>query len=166
MQVFIYLAALVAANLAAAALGPNWTPAIGFALIGLDLTLRDALHDRWAGSQVWARMVALIVAAGVLSYLLNPAARPIAIASVLAFMAASLADTAAYVALRRRSLAWRVNGSNVAGALVDSLMFPALAFGAFLPGVSAAQLAAKVAGGALWLVALQKMRGIEKFAAK
>lgn len=155
LQVFIYGGALVAANLTATAFGPLVTPLVGFVLIGLDLTLRDALHDRWERRQLWARMLALIAGAGLVSYLLNPAAKNIAIASVVAFCVAALVDALVYVALAGRTRAQRVNGSNIAAAAVDSLLFPALAFGAFLPGVSALQMAAKVAGGALWLVALR-----------
>jgi uncharacterized PurR-regulated membrane protein YhhQ (DUF165 family) len=46
----------------------------------------------------------------------------------------------------------RANGSNVVGALVDSILFPTIAFGfgAFLLPVVALQFAAKVAGGAVW----------------
>jgi hypothetical protein len=38
----------------------------------------------------------------------------------------------------------------VAGAAVDSLIFPTLAFGALLPHIVALQFVAKVAGGAAW----------------
>ena len=48
------------------------------------------------------------------------------------------------------------NGSNVAGAAVDSLIFPTLAFGALMPHIVAMQFAAKVAGGALWTWALRQ----------
>lgn len=148
--VVVYLSALVAANLAVAALGPTAMPIIAFLLIGLDLTLRDRLHDLWAGRNLWPRMLALIAAAGVASYVLNPASGRIAAASVIAFSLASLADALAYHWLHRRSWAVRVNGSNVAGAAVDSLAFPLLAFGSALPSIVLAQLVAKVMGGMAW----------------
>lgn len=40
-------------------------------------------------------------------------------------------------------------------ALVDSLVFPTVAFGAFLPVIVIGQFAAKVAGGALWSVIIR-----------
>jgi len=40
---------------------------------------------------------------------------------------------------------------------VDSLVFPTIAFGAFLPAVIALQFVAKVGGGALWSLALQSL---------
>jgi uncharacterized PurR-regulated membrane protein YhhQ (DUF165 family) len=99
---------------------------------------------------LWPRILALIAAAGLASYAMNPAAGRIAIASVAAFCAAGLIDAAAYHLMRKRPYLQRSNGSNAAGALADSLIFPALAFGAWLPAVVALQFAAKVAGGAVW----------------
>lgn len=148
--IVIYIATLVAANMAVAWLGPTAMPIIAFLLIGLDLTLRDRLHDRWQGRHLWPRMLALIAVAGLISYGLNPASGPIAVASVAAFSLASLADAAAYQLLASRSWSVRANGSNVVGATVDSLVFPLLAFGTALPSIVLAQLGAKVVGGMLW----------------
>jgi uncharacterized PurR-regulated membrane protein YhhQ (DUF165 family) len=44
----------------------------------------------------------------------------------------------------------RSAGSNVAGAAVDSLIFPTLAFGVLMPHIVALQFVAKVLGGAAW----------------
>ena len=63
--------------------------------------------------------------------------------------AAALVDWAAFARLRGSWLR-RANGSNVAGAAVDSLLFPTIAFGALMPHIVALQFVAKVAGGALW----------------
>jgi uncharacterized PurR-regulated membrane protein YhhQ (DUF165 family) len=48
--------------------------------------------------------------------------------------------------------AWmrRANASNVAGAAIDSLVFPTIAFGVLMPQIILMQFAAKVAGGAVW----------------
>lgn len=150
----LYILALIGANLAATTFGPAATPIIAFFLIGLDLTLRDALHEAWEDAQLWPRMLALVAVAGTVSYLLNPAAGQIAIASALAFTAAAIVDGAVFALLRRKSQAVRVHGSNLAGGAVDSLIFPALAFGVFMPEIFALQLAAKVGGGAAWLAVL------------
>lgn len=157
LYVTIYIATLVGANLAVAWLGPAAMPIIAFLLIGLDLTLRDRLHDRWSGRHLWPRMFGLIVAAGVVSYLLNPVSGPIAVASVVAFSLASLADAAAYHLLEGRSWSIRANGSNLIGATVDSLVFPVMAFGSALPSIVLAQLAAKVVGGMLWALLIVRV---------
>jgi uncharacterized PurR-regulated membrane protein YhhQ (DUF165 family) len=44
----------------------------------------------------------------------------------------------------------RANVSNVAGAALDSLIFPTIAFGALMPHIVLMQFVAKVAGGAVW----------------
>jgi len=149
--VAVYAAAMVLANLSVAAFGPWVSPINAFVLIGLDLALRDWLHVRL---RMW-QMGALIASTGVLTYLLNPAAGQIAVASAAAFTAAALVDWGAFLKLRGSWL-FRANGSNVAGAAVDSLVFPTLAFGALMPGVVLAQFVAKVAGGAIWSYLLSR----------
>lgn len=145
IAIAVYAAAMTLANLSVAAFGPSISPINAFVLIGLDLALRDWLHVRL---KVW-QMGALIAATGALTYVLNPAAGQIAVASACAFTAAALVDWSAFARLRG-SWMFRANGSNVAGAAVDSLLFPTIAFGALMPHIVAMQFVAKVAGGALW----------------
>lgn len=149
----IYAAAMTAANLIVAAFGPWVSPINAFILIGLDLALRDWLHVRL---KVW-QMGALIAATGALTYVLNPAAGMIAIASAAAFTSAAVVDWSVFAKLRGSWL-FRANGSNVAGAAVDSLIFPTIAFGALMPHIVLMQFAAKVAGGALWAWVISKVR--------
>lgn len=145
LAILIYAAAMTAANMLVAAYGPAITPINAFALIGLDLALRDWLHVKL---RPW-QMGALIASAGVLTYALNPAAGMIAIASASAFSVAALVDWTVFTKLRGSWL-YRANGSNIAGAAVDSLLFPTIAFGALMPQIVLAQFVAKVAGGAIW----------------
>ncbi len=154
--VALYVGSIVLANLTVATFGPWVSPINAFLLIGLDLTLRDRLHDAWAGRGLWPRMLALIVASGVISWLLNPAAGTIAVASVTAFVLSGLADALVYHAMRARGFLVRSNASNVAGAAVDSIVFPTIAFGALLPQIVALQFVAKVAGGAVWALLLRR----------
>ena len=161
-SVLIYIAAIVLANLLVAHFGPWFSPINSFLLIGLDLSLRDQLHEQWRNQSLWPRMLALIATAGLISYLLNPAAGQIAIASVVAFCAAAIADPAVYHASRGSSYLRRSNASIAAGALVDSIVFPTIAFGALLPNIVAMQFAAKVAGGAVFAYGLWRLRGLAR----
>lgn len=157
----LYLAAAVAANLAVAAWGPAATLPAAALCIGCDLTARDALHERWEGPGLVGRLGALIAAGSALTYLASPAAGRVALASLLAFAVSATVDSLAYGALRQHIPLVRVNGSNLASALADSLVFPTVAFGALLPWVILGQFVAKVAGGALWsplVVALRRRR--------
>ena len=151
IAIVAYAAAMIIANLSVATFGPSITPINAFVLIGLDLALRDWLHVRL---KVW-QMGLLIAATGALTFILNPAAGQIAIASACAFTAAALVDWSAFAKLRGSWL-FRANGSNVAGAAVDSLLFPTIAFGALMPHIVAMQFVAKVAGGAVWAWLLNK----------
>jgi len=154
----VYLAAICAANLLVTWLGPAVAVANAFFFIGLDLVARDRLHELWAGRGLWPRMLALIVAGGALSLLLGGSGR-VALASCAAFVGAGAADALAFHGLRGRPWLARANGSNVAGAAVDSLLFPALAFGLpLLWPVVAGQLVAKLAGGLVWSLALARRR--------
>ena len=145
IAILIYAAAMTLANLSVAHFGPWVSPINAFVLIGLDLALRDWLHVRMRARQ----MAMLIACTGLLTYMLNPAAGIIAVASSVAFTAAALADWATFARLRGSWL-YRANGSNVAGAAVDSLIFPTLAFGVLMPHIIALQFVAKVAGGTMW----------------
>lgn len=149
-----YAAAMIAANLSVAAFGPWVSPINAFVLIGLDLALRDWLHVR---VKVW-QMGALIAGTSLLTYLLNTAAQQIAIASAVSFAVAALAD---WIVFANAKGSWmrRSMTSNIAGAGVDSLLFPTLAFGVLMPQIVALQFAAKVLGGAIWGAALAHTQG-------
>jgi len=149
-----YAVAMTSANLLVATFGPSISPVNAFFLIGLDLTLRDWLHVRL---KTW-QMGGLIVATGLLTYVLNPAAGIIAIASAVSFTAAAVVDWGVFI---KASGTWfaRSTKSNIAGAAVDSLIFPTIAFGALMPQIVATQFLAKVAGGAIWGLLIHKLLG-------
>ena len=158
IAVGIYLAAIVAANMVIAAFGPAASIYVAFIFIGLDLSLRDELHDTWKGdlSKMWG----LVSAGSLITIALNLEAVDVAIASASAFGLAFIADGLLYHFLRERAFLVRANGSNVAGSAVDSVVFPLMAFGMF-PGVHwiiLGQFAAKIAGGALWSFLINKQK--------
>jgi hypothetical protein len=127
MLIAVYILAMVTANLLVWWIGPWASPFIAFCLIGLDLTLRDVMHDklnRW-------QLLVVILAGGAITWVVN-------------------------TFLRSKPWLVRSNGSNVVGAVVDSVVFPTLAFGSFLPHIVALQFSAKVGGGAVWSVLLRK----------
>jgi uncharacterized PurR-regulated membrane protein YhhQ (DUF165 family) len=151
LALIAYAVAMVAANLLVATFGPSISPINSFLLIGLDLTLRDWLHVRL---KTW-QMGCLIVGTGLITYVLNPASEMIAIASATSFLIAALVDWAVFV---KTTGSWikRANISNTAGAAVDSLLFPTIAFGVLMPEIVALQFVAKTSGGAIWSYLLQK----------
>lgn len=158
IYILLYLAAILLANLIITRFGPAAALPVAFVFIGLDLTARDRLHDAWHRRGLFWKMALLIGAGSILSFVLNRNSAPIALASFVAFAAAALADTLVYHVLRERARMLRINGSNVVSAAVDSIVFPTLAFGGWLPAIVAGQFAAKVGGGFLWSLILTKWR--------
>lgn len=146
MMSVIYVLAICAANFSVHVFGPLVTPVNAFLFIGLDFVIRDKLHERIG----IMRMFCLIAIAGVISFAVNPATDMIALASVAAFALAATADATVYQALIKKPWMVKSNGSNIAASAVDSVVFPLIAFGAFLPWVVAGQFIAKVFGGAIW----------------
>lgn len=147
----LYLGAIVLANFSVLWFGQWATIANAFLFIGLDLTTRDRLHEAWRGKHLRRNMALLILAGSALTLALNFAAWRIALASVVAFAVAAVVDTVTYQ--RTHS----ITKSNAWSAAFDSLLFPTIAFGSFLPLVTLGQWLAKVAGGWLWMRILRRL---------
>jgi uncharacterized PurR-regulated membrane protein YhhQ (DUF165 family) len=126
--------------------------------IGLDLTSRDKLHDLWGGKWLWPKMFILIIAGSLISWLLNRDAGIIAVASMISFMVAGVIDAISYQILHKQKWTIRVNGSNLFSAAADSLIFPNIAFGSFMPLIVIGQFVAKVAGGFIWAWIIDRLR--------
>ena len=151
IAVTIFLAGVVTANMIASRFGPNAVPFVTFFFIGLDLSLRDFLQltmKRWS-------MFSMIIAGGLISYLMFPEAGRIAVASASAFTFAALVDWTIFAIVRGRWIL-RANVSNAFGAVADSTMFMTLAFGAFMPVEIFTASLSKIAGGFVWSYVLAK----------
>ena len=153
--VSLYLTAIVLANLTVAWFGPKMVIINAFLFIGLDLTSRDYLHEAWHKRGLIWKMTLLIAAGSIITWILNKNAGQIALASFAAFSLAAIADTVSYHLLKDRIYMVKINGSNVVSAAVDSLVFPTLAFGSFMPLIILGQFAAKVGGGFVWSLILK-----------
>lgn len=149
MIVLLYLGAVVWSNWSAARFGAWITLFNAFAMIGFVMVARDRLHDALAGRR-WLLGV-LIAAGGALSYLINAGAGRIALASVVAFTASEVVDTLVYQGLHRQRWAVRSNLSNVPSSIVDSILFPTIAFGGFSLWLTVGQALLKIAGGGVWV---------------
>lgn len=153
--VFLYLAGIVSANLITARFGPIASKYTAFVFIGLDLTVLDHLHDLWHRDRLFGKMLALIGAGSMISYLLNRNAGIIGLASFAAFLCANITDRVVYELYPRPDKWEKITVSNLASALADSILFPLIAFGLPLSGdIVFGQFTAKMAGGAFWMVVL------------
>lgn len=156
----IFISALIIANLLVAWIGPWFSIVNAFVLIGLDLTIRDKLHESWKNDKLILKMGGLILISSLVSYFINPASGMIAVASLLAFALSMAADTITYHFLHNRSWFVKSNGSNVAGAAVDSLVFPTVAFGGLMIDIVLMQFLAKVLGGLVWTYFIKRIRNV------
>lgn len=157
-----YAASILAANLAST----HWpAPTIlalsipaGTLFAGLTFTLRDLLHETSGPRAVFAA----IAVGTALSWLL--ASPRIAGASVLAFAISEALDSTVYAGLRSRSRLLAVAGSNVAGLLIDTVLFVPLAFGSFaaVPGQIAGKLIATALTVAVLLAARSRRRAVPR----
>lgn len=122
----VYVGTVVAANVLTSRYGmvPVWPGVVATAgtyAAGAALLARDVVQDT-AGR----RAVLAAIAAGALlsAWLATP---QLAIASGAAFAASEVADMAIYTPLRRKGWARAVLASNLVGAVVDTVLFLALA---------------------------------------
>jgi len=151
----MYLIAIVLANLSTTYFGACASIVNSFLFIGLDLTARDKLHEVWHKNGLVLKMTVLIATGSLISFIINSNSGMIAIASFVAFMLAAVVDTITYQFLYKHVYLIKVNGSNVLSALTDSMVFPTIAFGGFMPLVTLGQFAAKVLGGFVWSILLK-----------
>jgi hypothetical protein len=170
--VTLYLGAVVLANVGFAAFGMAVEPWTSMLLIGLDLTSRDHLHQAWGGRGLVWKMGALILTGSALSALIglltggllttaiDGGVVRVSAASAAAFAAAASVDALTFGVLRQRWL--RINGSNAAGAVVDSFVFPAVAFAEIDGGLGLYFAAVKFTGGALWWLILGGWRDVAR----
>lgn len=158
LMVGLFIGALVVANLLVTRFGPWALPITAFFMIGLDMTIRDALHEAWHGQQLLLRMGLLIALGAAVSFALNRASFSIGLASFSAFATAGIVDVLVYSWLFKRPWMVKVNASNAAAALTDSLVFTLVAFGTFMPLLVATQWAIKLSGGFMWSLVLARLR--------
>ena len=148
LAAIVYAGTIVAANWLTSRYGMVWvapglTVTAGTYAAGMALGMRDVLQDT-AGRR--AVLVVIAIGAALSWWLSSPA---LAVASGAAFLASEAADFAVYTPLRRKGWARAVIASNVAGAVVDTLLFLALAgFPVTVVSVSG-QLVGKVAWATL-----------------
>lgn len=153
--VALYLVAIVAANQIITAYGPAAVLYVGAGLIAFNLVARDALHDAFEDHRL-LKMAALIGTGAALSYILNADAAKIAVASAAAFTASEAVDAITYHMMRWRPWLERCNTSNVLSATVDTIVFFQLAFTAVPIALAFGQVCAKVAGGVVYSLLMER----------
>lgn len=148
-----YLGAIVAANLLVTHFGKWALPFTAFVLIPFDLVARDLLHEKWSKASefgLYSRMYVLICSGALLSYLINQNSQRIAIASCVTFGIVGLVNTMIYQYMAGQARFKKMNVSNCFAAIVDSTLFPLIAFSIFDPKLFIFQSLSKTIGGVIW----------------
>lgn len=148
--VFAYLIAIVIANGLITKYGPTLLPVTAFMVIPFDLTTRNFLHEEWKDDRLKSKMTALIVCGSVISFGCGVSSPQVAIASMVAFLISGLGDSLTYHALVNHPYFLKMNASNLVAAIIDSMIFPLVAFGAISPVLAITQASAKFIGGLFW----------------
>ena len=144
----LYIIAITAANWTTShyglvPMGFGLTATAGTYAAGLALLLRDVVQDA-AG---WRWVLVGIASGAALTAFMSPA---LAVASTVAFLLAELLDMAVYTPLRESGWARAALLSGIAGAVVDTFAFLALAG---FP-ITAQSVGGQLVGKALWTTAL------------
>ena len=155
----VYILSIVCANVTLyyQVFGP-WTIYINsFLYIGMDFTVRDTFSRAWGHSiQGTAKIGGLILLGGLITFVgTYGATLSIVVGSVVAFVAANVADTIAYGVLPKH----KGVGSNMIASVVDSWVFPLLAFGIVTPTRFVALVLAKFLGSLFWYRCLRVFNG-------
>lgn len=123
----------------------------GVVFIGVVLTLRDKIHDKYG---LWT-VIKVVLAASVFAYLFGGVTggillQRISIASTIAFLFSELTDTGVYEQYIDSPWLSRVLRSNFASSIVDSILFISIAFGVNAWELMLGQVVVKNLVGGLW----------------
>lgn len=133
--------------------GPIALPFTGAVLIPLDMTARNVLHELWRGGYLFVKMGVLIAAGATVSFATGGSSQAVSVASFVAFASAGAADSVTYQWLVSRPAMVKMNASNAVASVVDSVLFPLIAFGYISLPIMAAQATLKFTGGLVWSLA-------------
>lgn len=165
-----FLACIIAANIVTTWLDMVWvfglTATAGTYFAGATFVLRDTIQDA-LGKRV---VVALIVTGAALSLALSPfftdstnlppgvTATSIALASGAAFLCAELVDFTIYTPLRAHGYVRAAIASNIAGAIVDTILFLWISGFGVTGSIFAGQITGKLAVTAVVVVLVVGVR--------
>lgn len=145
-----YLLAISSANILVSVYGINILPFTALVLIPFDMTARNVLHEIWSGQLLVLKMGLLVFIGSLLSFATGGSDLAICVASFISFASAALVDSVIYQSLIQKMPMIKMNTSNGAAAITDSIVFPLIAFGFISIPIMVAQSIMKFTGGFIW----------------
>jgi hypothetical protein len=94
--ILVFLVAITLANLSIYYIGPQMAVWNSLVLIGLDLSLRDRMHEKWHGHNLKRNVFLLVLSGAVITLLFNTNSLWICVGSVAAFSLALFGDSYVY----------------------------------------------------------------------
>lgn len=150
IKISIYLLAFVLANYLVIWFGQYGLIFTALFLIPFDFVMRCVFHETYKGLKLFLYLSSLVVSASVITYLINQDNFSIALASCLGFAAAQLFASIFYQITIKKSYFIKVNGSDLVGIVIDSIIFQLIAFGSINTIISVSQILMKFIGGLFW----------------
>lgn len=150
LKISIYLIAFVLSNFIVLWFGATGLIFTALFLIPFDFVMRCIFHETWKGKELILKLGSLVLAASILTFIINRETLNIALASSGGFILAQIFAGIFYQIFINRSYFLKVNGSDAIGILVDSLVFQLIAFSVILPEIIVSQFILKITGGLFW----------------
>lgn len=164
IKISVYLLAFVFANFMVLWFGANGLIITALLLIPFDFVMRCLFHETWKGFELILKLGALVTVASILTYLINRNAQNIAFGSMLGFIAAQVFAGIFYQLMIKKSFFVKVNGSDLIGIIVDSIVFQIVAFSVINLEITITQSLLKIVGGLFWYwIIFKKLKLQEKW---
>ena len=150
IKISVYLIAFILANFIVLYFGANGLIFTALFLIPFDFVMRCLFHETWKGKELVFKLGGLVIAASVLTFIINQNSLHIALGSSGGFIAAQVVAGLFYQLVIKKSYFIKVNGSDAIGILIDSIVFQFIAFGNIDIFIMISQFVLKITGGLFW----------------
>lgn len=150
LKISLYLLAFIFSNFIILWFGPKGLIFTSLFLIPFDFVLRCMFHEQWKGKELVLKLGSLVIAASLITYLINKQSINIALGSAFGFISAQIIAGLFYQAFIKRNYFIKVNGSDLVGIISDSIVFQLIAFSFVDIKISLGQIVLKMVGGLFW----------------
>lgn len=149
-----YLISIVIGNLIVYHLGRWGVLITSFIFIPFDFVIRCYIHEVFRGRRLYTVLFSVISLGAICTYVINSGAGSIALGSVAGFIFAGIVGSIVYQILIYKRAFYKVNGSDFAALITDSILFQLVAFNSVVWAVTSGQIVVKILGGLLWYYVL------------
>lgn len=149
-----YLISIVFGNLIVHYLGRWGVLITSFIFIPFDFVIRCYIHEIFRGRRLYTVLFSVISLGALCTYIINAGAGSVALGSVIGFTVAGIVGSVVYQSLIHKKAFYKVNGSDIASLIADSIVFQLVAFGSLVWAVTTGQIIVKILGGLMWYYVL------------